>query len=181
MSVPIIPLFAEKPSHPFVPLGRRPAGARSEGQGRPPAGASRAPFTGASTLAGWRRSGVGSAVGLAILLLASLDAALAQDAEVLRRLAELRYFTTVLAEGCKSDDTLAWRVADDYLRCIAVLLMGWAWARIAAAEGTDTPRWQGPLAALRERILPEIDWRLQLMKAQWAEQSLVHGAAAMAS
>ena len=56
MSVPIIPLFAEKPSHPFVPLGRRPASAHSEGQGRPPAGASRAPFTGASTLAGWRRS-----------------------------------------------------------------------------------------------------------------------------
>jgi len=73
-------LFAEKPSHPFVPLGRRPAGARSEGQGRPLAGASRAPFTGASTLAGWRRSGVGSSVALALLLLASPGAALAQDA-----------------------------------------------------------------------------------------------------
>lgn len=80
MSVPIIPLFAEKPSHPFVPLGRRPAGARSEGQGRSPAGASRAPFTGASTLAGWRRSGVGAAVGLAVLLLVSPGAVLAQDA-----------------------------------------------------------------------------------------------------
>ena len=84
MSVPIIPLFAEKPSHPFVPLGRRPASAHSEGQGRPPAGASRAPFTGASTLAGWRRSGGGSAAMLAILLLlapgAAPVAALAQDA-----------------------------------------------------------------------------------------------------
>ena len=80
MPSPIIPLFAEKPSHPFVPLGRRPAGARSEGQGRPPVGASRAPFTGASTLAGWRRSGVGAAVGLAVLLLVSPGAALAQDA-----------------------------------------------------------------------------------------------------
>lgn len=65
----IIPLFAGKPSHPFVPLGRRPAGARSEGQGRPKAGALRAPFTAASTLAGWRRSGVGSAVALAVVLL----------------------------------------------------------------------------------------------------------------
>ena len=64
----IIPLFAGKPSHPFVPLGRRPAGARSGGQGRPKAGASRAPFTEASTLAGWRRSGVGSAVALAVVL-----------------------------------------------------------------------------------------------------------------
>jgi len=65
----IIPLFAEKPSHPFVPLGRRPAGAHSEGPGRPKAGASRAPFTAASTLAGWRRSGVGSVLALAVVLL----------------------------------------------------------------------------------------------------------------
>jgi len=79
--VPVIPLFVERP-HPSVPLGRRPAGARSEGQGRPPAGASRAPFTAASTLAGWRRSGGGSAAVLAVLLLAPgamPDAALAQD------------------------------------------------------------------------------------------------------
>ena len=65
----IIPLFAGKPSHPFVPLGRRPAGARSGGQGRPKAGASRAPFIVASTLAGSTRSGVGSALVLAVALL----------------------------------------------------------------------------------------------------------------
>lgn len=53
----LIPLFAEKPSHSFVPLDRRTAGARSEGQGRPSAGASRAPLTAASTMAGWRHSG----------------------------------------------------------------------------------------------------------------------------
>ena len=69
MRFPLIPLFAGKPSHPSVPLGRRPAGARSEGQGRPKAGAPRAPFTAASTLASWRRSGVGSAVALAVVLL----------------------------------------------------------------------------------------------------------------
>ncbi|HWL47259.1 MAG TPA: lytic transglycosylase domain-containing protein [Sphingomonadaceae bacterium] len=68
MPFPIIPLFAERPHHPSVPLGRRPAGARSEGQGRPPAGALRAPFTGASKLAGWRLSGGGSAAMLALLL-----------------------------------------------------------------------------------------------------------------
>ena len=78
----IIPWFAGKPSHPFVPLGRRPAGARSEGQGRPKAGAPRAPFTAASTLAGLRRSGVGSAVALAVVLLSGGVAcaqAIAQD------------------------------------------------------------------------------------------------------
>jgi len=69
MLPPIIPLLAGKPSHPFVPLGRRPAGARSEGQGRPEAGAPCAPLSVASTLAGWRRSGVGSAVALGVVLL----------------------------------------------------------------------------------------------------------------
>ncbi len=78
----VIPLFAERPSHPSVPLGRWPAGARSEGQGRPTAGAPRAPFTAASTLAGWRGSGVGLAVALAVVLLSGSAvpiAALAQD------------------------------------------------------------------------------------------------------
>lgn len=85
--VPLIPWFAGKPSHPFVPLGRRPAGARSKGQGRPTAGATREPFTAASTLAGWRRSGVGAVAALAVSLLisgASLGTALAQDAPAVR-------------------------------------------------------------------------------------------------
>lgn len=67
-----IPLFAEKPSHPFVPLGRRPAGARSEGQGRRFAGALRAPLTAASTLAGWRRGGDRMVFRYAVSLLVSV-------------------------------------------------------------------------------------------------------------
>lgn len=70
MRGPPIPLFAENPSHPFVPLDDQTAGARSEGQGRPTAGASRAPFTEASTLAGWRRGGDRAAWRCAVLLLA---------------------------------------------------------------------------------------------------------------
>ncbi|CAM5611443.1 Membrane-bound lytic murein transglycosylase C [Aquamicrobium terrae] len=65
-----IPLFAEKPFHPSVPLGDQTAGARSEGQGRPPAGACALPLTAASTLAGWRRSGDRAAWHYAVLLLA---------------------------------------------------------------------------------------------------------------
>ena len=65
-----IPLFAEKPSHPFVPLGDQTAGARSEGQGRPSAGACALPLTAASTLAGWRQSGDRPAWHYAVLLLA---------------------------------------------------------------------------------------------------------------
>ena len=66
-----IPSFAERPSHPSVPLGHRTADARSEGQGRPSAGASRAPLTAASTLAGWRRSGDRTAWHSAVLILAA--------------------------------------------------------------------------------------------------------------
>ena len=66
----VIPLFAGKPSHPFVPLGHRTAGARSEGQGRPSAGACVLPLTAASTLAGWRRSGDRPAWHYAVLILA---------------------------------------------------------------------------------------------------------------
>ena len=81
MRFTLIPLFAGKPSHPSVPLGRSPAGARSAGQGRPTAGASRAPFTAASTLAGWRWSGVASAVALAALLLSGSAAPVAVMAQ----------------------------------------------------------------------------------------------------
>lgn len=70
-----IPLFAEKPSHPFVPLGDQMAGARSEGQGRRFAGAPRAPLTAASTLAGWRRGGDSEVFRYAVFLLASVFAA----------------------------------------------------------------------------------------------------------
>ena len=66
----VIPLFAEKPSHPSVPLGHRTAGARSKGQGRPSAGACALPLTAASTLAGWRRSGDRPAWHYAVLILA---------------------------------------------------------------------------------------------------------------
>ena len=66
----VIPLFAEKPSHPSVPLGHRTAGARSKGQGRPSAGACALPLTAASTLAGWCRSGDRTAWHYAVLILA---------------------------------------------------------------------------------------------------------------
>lgn len=118
----------------------------------------------------------GQAMGQWLLSLRkTLDAGRALDAEVLRCLAQLRYFTTVLAQACKEDDTLAWRVADDYLRSVAVVLLGWAWARIAATPGADGLRWQSACKQVMQRVLPEMDWRLGLMKAQWAQASVVHG------
>lgn len=67
-----IPLFANRPSHPFVPLDDPLAGARSEGQGRSKIGASRAPLTAASTLAGWRRCGDRTPIRSAVLLLSGV-------------------------------------------------------------------------------------------------------------
>ncbi|UHD45466.1 lytic transglycosylase domain-containing protein [Aureimonas altamirensis] len=87
----LIPLFAEKPSHPFVPLGDQTAGAHSEGQGRPSAGAPRAPLTAVSTLAGWRRGGDRAGWRCAVLLLAGMlslgsgsTAAVAQSPPIVR-------------------------------------------------------------------------------------------------
>lgn len=87
----LIRLFAGKPSHPFVPLGRRTAGAHSEGQRRRFAGASRAPLTAASTLAGLRHSGDRALFRYAIVLaVAALSCgsgsgiALAQSAPIVR-------------------------------------------------------------------------------------------------
>ncbi|ENI4223731.1 lytic transglycosylase domain-containing protein [Pseudomonas aeruginosa] len=93
-----IPLFAGKPSHSFVPLDHKSAGARSEDQGRPPAGASRAPLTAASTLAGWWFGGERSARRYAVLLLACGLAlgtgpavTLAQSAPIARTVAAAPY------------------------------------------------------------------------------------------
>ncbi|WP_455431077.1 lytic transglycosylase domain-containing protein [Salipiger thiooxidans] len=68
----LIPLFAERPSHPVVPLRRKTAGARSEGQGRRFAGACALPLTAASTLAGWAQSGDRAAWRYVVLLTAAM-------------------------------------------------------------------------------------------------------------
>ncbi len=98
-----IPLFAGQPSHPFVPLGRRPAGARSEGQGRPKASAPRAPFAVASTLAGWRWRGVGSAIVIAVVLLSGGAApvpAMAQEVPAARS-AAVHPYTVHVADAAR--------------------------------------------------------------------------------
>jgi hypothetical protein len=70
-----IPLFAEKPSHPSVPLDFMSAIARSRGQGRSQTGACALPLTEASTVATYRRCGGGTSVFIAFILIAGLCAA----------------------------------------------------------------------------------------------------------
>lgn len=65
-----IPLFADKPSHPFVPLAQRIAVARSGGPGRPIGRRERAlPWTAASTMAGLPGIGRTALAALMLLLL----------------------------------------------------------------------------------------------------------------
>ncbi len=77
-----IPLFAVKPSHPFVPLAQRIAVARNGGPGRPIGRRERAlPWTAASTMAGL--SGVGKTALAALmlsLLMSPINIADAQEA-----------------------------------------------------------------------------------------------------
>lgn len=67
-----IPLFAERPSHPSVPLEDASAVAHRRGQGRPLAGACALPLTAASTLARSRRSGGRACARVARLIVAGV-------------------------------------------------------------------------------------------------------------
>jgi alkylation response protein AidB-like acyl-CoA dehydrogenase len=58
-------------------------------------------------------------------------------------------------------------IASDYLRLVSLALMAWAWTRIAATPGSDTPRWQAPLQALHHWVLPEFDMRRAIIARQF--------------
>ena len=112
----------------------------------------------------------GKALGAVLVgLRGALDASRDFDAEVLRRLAELRYLTTTLCAACAApgaDPALAARVADDFLRAVALVLLAWAWSQILATS--TAPRWSAPAQALRAWVLPELDMRLAIIRQQMA-------------
>jgi alkylation response protein AidB-like acyl-CoA dehydrogenase len=92
-----------------------------------------------------------------------LDASRPFEADVQRKLAQLRYLTTNLAMASSKDARLPYEVADDYLRAVLVLLLAWAWARIERAAPAQT-RWSLPAQALRRWILPEFDLHSGIIK-----------------
>jgi len=112
----------------------------------------------------------GQALGAVLVgLRGSLDASRSFDAEVLRRLAELRYLITTLCAACAApgaDPALAARVADDTLRAVALVLLAWAWSQILATS--TAPRWSAPAQALRTWVLPELDMRVAIIRQQMA-------------
>ena len=84
---------------------------------------------------------------------------------VAARFERLQALTRALASACAQDATLAYWVADDYLRAVAVALLGWAGARIEArADATPEPeRWLAPTRALGHWVLPEFDMRCAII------------------
>jgi hypothetical protein len=103
-------------------------------------------------------------------LAAGLPASGAGTPAVVARFTQLRQLTATLVQAASADATLAYAVADDYLRAVALALLGWAWARIEAALTPQTPelasRWQAPAQALRWHVLPEFDMRVGMVGAR---------------
>jgi hypothetical protein len=81
----------------------------------------------------------------------------------LARIQTLRAITQQIVQAAPKDAALAYRVADDYLRAVALVLMDWAWLRIEAGVDADThnadTRWRAPAQALRSWVLPEFQMR----------------------
>ncbi|WP_298432871.1 acyl-CoA dehydrogenase family protein [Ottowia sp.] len=104
-------------------------------------------------------------------LLAELEADTrsAGNAPAADALHALQQATTALAARCAQDATLAYHMADDYLRAVAVGLLAWAWTRIAANAPAE-PRWQAPARAFRAWVLPELAMRLGILEGLAAAQ-----------
>jgi alkylation response protein AidB-like acyl-CoA dehydrogenase len=86
------------------------------------------------------------------------------------RIQTLRAITTQIVKAAPQDAALAYRVADDYLRAVALVLMDWAWMRIEAGVDDNTPnaptRWRAPAQALRSWVLPEFQMRTFIIVQQ---------------
>jgi alkylation response protein AidB-like acyl-CoA dehydrogenase len=106
-----------------------------------------------------------------------MDASPAAQAAMLHRFDAIRELAAQLSQANAQQAELAYWVADDFLRAVALALLGWAWTRIeaAVADGTAATRWTAPARALQHWILPEFEMRQQII---WKQLTLV-GAQAM--
>jgi hypothetical protein len=96
-----------------------------------------------------------------------LPAGLPASAAAQQRLDQLRTLTEALLQATQDKHTLPYWVADDYLRLVAMALLGWAGARIEAAapSAADVLRWSQPQSALKRWVLPEFAMRLAIIEA----------------
>jgi alkylation response protein AidB-like acyl-CoA dehydrogenase len=113
-------------------------------------------------------------LGLAALLQTlcdGLDPQVAEHAHLMRQVTELGQLTQGLVAAAKQNPELAYWVADDYLRAVALTLMAWAWLQINRAIRADTSnpepaRWTEPASAVRHWVLPEFGMRLNIITAR---------------
>jgi alkylation response protein AidB-like acyl-CoA dehydrogenase len=86
--------------------------------------------------------------------------------------AKLRKLTHHILNAAQQDPSVGHRVADDYLRAMALVLLQWAWQRIEAKLPTDTAelkdRWHAPSQAFRQWVLPEFAMRANIIEMQCA-------------
>ncbi|SOD24359.1 Acyl-CoA dehydrogenase [Variovorax sp. YR752] len=118
-------------------------------------------------------------VGMSAVLLElrdTLDASREADADVQRRLAQLRYLGTTVAMAAHANPVLPYEVADDYLRVTMLAMMAWAWARIEAVAPQDADKARAA-AAFRRWVLPEFEMRLGIVKRACETVALSHHAA----
>ncbi len=103
---------------------------------------------------------------------ADLPANAATRTAAVARIGTLRAVTQQIVQAAPKDAQLPFRVADDYLRACALVLLDWAWLRIDAAVDAHTPhaatRWQAPAQALRHWVLPEFQMRTYIIVQQCA-------------
>jgi alkylation response protein AidB-like acyl-CoA dehydrogenase len=105
----------------------------------------------------------------------TLDASREADADVQRRLAQLRYLGTTVAMAAHANPVLPHEVADDYLRVTMLTMMAWAWARIEAVAPQHAVHARSA-AAFRRWVLPEFEMRLGIVKKACETVALTHSA-----
>jgi len=90
------------------------------------------------------------------------------DAERTRAaLAQLARFTQAellpAVNQASASPELPYWLADDFLRALAMVLMAWAWCRIAAVPHPDSARWDRARAGFWRWVWPEFETRLRMM------------------
>ncbi len=92
-------------------------------------------------------------------------------ARVQQRFSALERTTRRLVDAVAHDSALAFWVADDYLRAVAVALMDWAWACIESSGQIGEMRWSQPASALQRWVMPEFDMRIAIVDSACAPQT----------
>lgn len=100
-----------------------------------------------------------------------LDDSRAIEKAMLKRLARLEATTDALVKAVGAAPQLPYWVAGDYVRAVALAMLGWAWVRIGNTPGARAnERWQVPGEAMQRWVMPEFDMRLVVIENEIERQ-----------